>query len=109
MSNSIILNSTCLICKEIVQCISCTNGCDMCQSCFELQVTSQCGQESNGDFVRNNSKIVCAYCKDSFDDRKVFKSVGDEVYNKFMKAKFDVVISKAYDECSDKFNENQKQ
>ena len=102
-------DKTCIICASSPQSVTCLNGHEMCQTCFQLQVTSQCDSSSNGKFAENDSHIICAYCKVVFSDRFVISHVDDETYERFAKAKADAVAAKTHRECEIEFVQKQKQ
>jgi hypothetical protein len=59
-----------------------------CNGCFKNSVESQIGPSSQGDFICNNSKIVCDYCKhqkiiSQFSNNDLITHTDDNLYNKY--------------------------
>lgn len=88
---------TCLICCDDIatkECIhtSCKNGHIMCTSCFSDQVKDQISMQSICSFVENKCKIVCSYCKDSFNEKQIATYLNDDLYDKFISAKLEAQL-----------------
>ena len=87
----------CCICYdpfENSEYVSCCDNHKMCKSCFSDQVSSQISLESIGVFSENNCQIVCSICKSPFDDLTVALNTNNNIFNKFLKSKININVSK---------------
>lgn len=113
MSNTIGTNTikqNCVCCNDEINKtnLSCCNNHNMCYDCFNNQFNSQTNQTSVGDFIANNCKIVCGYCKAPYSDKMIIANITDEQYQNLCKIREDVIISKAESECEKKLEQKQK-
>ena len=100
----------CIICDEEA-CINCSNGHNMCKSCFGNQVKSQTDPTSVGKFIEQGSQIICSYCKDPnpFSDRIICCNIDDPTYEQFIKVKADLLMAQTQEECEKRFAAQQQQ
>ncbi len=85
--------------------VSCKNNHKLCVDCFMNQFNSQIDATSIGLFIDNKCKIVCGFCKISFNDKTLIPYLSDEQYQQLCKIREDIIISKTESECEKKMKQ----
>lgn len=80
--------------EKAIGCISCTNNHKLCDECFANQFNSQTDPCSVGEFINNDCKIVCGFCKVPFTDKTIISNISDEQYQQLCKIREDVIVKK---------------
>jgi hypothetical protein len=58
----------------------------ICRNCFILRLRSQIDIKNRNDFIENNAKIYCDYCKTYYTDSDLQKMVLEPDYNQYLQA-----------------------
>jgi serine/threonine protein kinase len=64
----------------------------LCNGCFSDQTISQSGPDSRGNFVKNQNKIVCAFCYGPYLESEIASRCPQEAYVVFRRACDEVLI-----------------